>query len=87
MKSFAIDISPTKTHTFIKKHKIIPPKLEEWKLVWYLENDCEYWIYLEYWVKWREYKYHKWPPTNDSTVFFEWVWNQTYKRTAEEFRK
>jgi tRNA(Ser,Leu) C12 N-acetylase TAN1 len=29
MKSFAIDISPTKTHTFIKKHKIIPPKLEE----------------------------------------------------------
>lgn len=86
MKGFAIKISPTLTWKYLNSWDIEVPKKEWSKIVWYLVNDDpKAWI-IEHWVKWRKYKYHEWPPTNDSTIIFEWVWNKTAERTANKFR-
>jgi len=86
LKQTAEKLSPTDTHTFIKKHKIESIEYRDWKLIGTLSNDVDYAKTLEEWYKWqtKPFKYHKWPPTDDSTVFYKWIWSNTYWKTVKE---
>ncbi len=50
-------------------------------------NDVPYAVYVESGVKWRVYKYHKWPPRADNTVYYTWVWAKMFQRTADQDAK
>lgn len=39
-----------------------------------IENDTSYALPVETGVKWQTFNYHRWPPTDASTVFKTWVW-------------
>jgi len=86
MKAYAENISPTDTWDFNSNHMIEEPEKVWNKIMGSLYNNTPYSVPLDYWVKWRVYKYHKWPPTNDSTVIHVGVWNRTYTRTKKEFQ-
>ena len=86
MKSKAKEFSPTKEWDFKEWHEIIDAEIIWNKITGALVNMSPYSLILEYWVKGRVYKYHKWPPSDDSTVFYTWVWNRTYTRVWEEFK-
>lgn len=43
-------------------------------------NDTEYAPYVEYWVEWKFYEYHK-PKWK---TFYSWVWAWMYWRTKNE---
>lgn len=84
LNDFAVEISPEDTGDFVKNHKIISAKIENNKIVWTLENNTPYAIYLEYWVWWKEYNYYKWARWWSRTKIHVWVWNRTYTRTLDE---
>ncbi len=81
---YAVEISPTDTKEFIQNHKIIKARTEWNKIIWTLENDTEYAIYLEYGVQWKEFNYYKWPRGWSRTRIHIWVGNRTYTRTIDD---
>lgn len=72
-----IDINtPEDTKTLLKNNEITEAKEYWWSIVWKVENETEYWSYVEFWVWWRQFNYHKpkW------SVFHKWVWARMYTR-------
>ena len=86
IQDYAEEISPTKSWEFQDNHDVVKAEIIWNHITGALVNDTPYALILEYGVKGRRYKYHKWPPTNDSTVFYTGVWNRTYTRVANKFK-
>jgi len=85
-KQYAEEMSPTDTWEFAASHKINPAQRKWDTIEWSLENNAKHARILETGVRGRIYKYHKWPPRDDSTVFFVWVGNRTYQRSIDKVR-
>lgn len=80
------DKTPTKSKELIEGNEIENAKQNGSIISWKVINEVPHWKYVEYWVRWWNYNYHKWPPTNDSTIFYTWVWARMFSRGFEEKR-
>lgn len=89
LKQEAILLSPTDTKQFINNHVIEYAQNKGWIITWSLVNKTKskawfpYAVALEYWVGWKSYNYHKWPPADSTTVIYSWVGNRTYARASD----
>ena len=87
IKAYAEKISPEDTKEFISNHQI-KNAVDYWnKILWSLENNTPYAIYLECWVAGKRYNYHKWARKWPRNVIYTWVWNRTYTRTIADNNK
>ena len=48
-------------------------------VIWEVGNTAKHAIYVEYWVEWKKYNYHK----PKGSVFYNWVWNRTFARAVD----
>ena len=83
-------LSPTDTYEYILWNKIIPV-IKKWNIIetWVINSSFHaYWV--EYWfADWKDMalKWHKWPPRDDSTVIYRWVWASPYRRSVDNKQK
>ena len=77
--------TPTKDFTLIKWTKIIDPVIRWNKIIWKVINKVDHAVIVEKGT-WTIFKYHKGPPTNDSTVFTIWEWAHMFTRWLDESR-
>ena len=80
--------TPTKTKKLIGNNKRTDATKSS--LVCTFVNDTPYWIYVEG-LDWDWKKvvsttknFHKWPPTNNSTIFYTWEWAAFMSRSFDE---
>ena len=75
--------TPEDTKTLLWNNKIKQAVPVWWVIKWSVENTTEYAIFVEYWVRWRDYNYHKpkW------SVFYTWVWARMFARSLDEKRQ
>jgi len=66
--------TPTKSWELIQGYTIESAKQSSTRIVWKVINETKYANIVNSWVKNKVFNYHKWPPTNDSTIFISWVW-------------
>ena len=52
------------------------------QVVWTITNKVDYAIYVEEWVWWKTYNYHK-----KKKVIHRWKWNKGYERSIENKEK
>lgn len=76
--------TPTDTMQLINSNRISPVVNDQYKYWVKISNDTSYAKYVEYWVRWRSYNYHKWPPRSPSTRYYSWVGAKMFARTAIE---
>ena len=84
------ELTPEDTGEMLRSYKVENAKFEWQDIVWVISNDAGYAIYVEYWVNWLSYTYHKpkWTP------FYKWsqsskyggVWNRTFARAVDNTR-
>ena len=72
--------TPEDSKELLGNNQIEAPHIEGNKLVWSVYNDTPYGVYVEYWVWWRSYNYHK-PKWR---VFYNWEWARMFTRAMDE---
>jgi hypothetical protein len=72
--------TPEDTRTLLWNNKINRASNISWTIKWSVENNTEYAIYVEYWVRWKSFNYHKpkW------SVFYSWVWARMFSKALDE---
>ena len=81
--------TPEDTKKLLQNNRIKYAQLIWNRIVGSVYNETDYAYFVEYWVSWRSYNYHK-PKGN---VFFRgwqynWLsWNRTFTRASDEIRK
>ncbi len=83
-------LTPEDTKNMLWSYDVENAQEEWWNIVWRITNDADYAIFVEYWVNWLSYTYHKpkWTP------FYKWsqsskyggVWNRTFARAVDNTR-
>lgn len=69
--------TPEDTKEMLKSYKIIDV-VKKWDLyIWVIWNTAEHSLYVEFWVGWNIYNYHKpkW------SKFYSGIWNKTFERS------
>lgn len=75
-------ITPENTKTLLWNNKS-EVSVEKGKVIGKVSNDTPYAIYVEYWVEWKAYNYHK----PKGTVAYTWVGNRTFARGIDMTKK
>ncbi len=78
--------TPTKSWDLLEGNEIESAEKTGTRFAWKVVNDVDHGKYVEFWVKSSSYNYHKWPPTNDSTIYYSWVGARMFTRGFEEKR-
>lgn len=76
------ELTPEDTGEMLNSYRIESVKNEWGDIVWTITNDTDYAIYVEYWVGWVKFWYHKpkW------SLFYIWEWNMTFHRAVDNTR-
>ena len=72
-------LTPEDTWNMLNSYEVVKAK-REWGVVsWSISNWADYAIYVEYWVGWLKFTYHKpkWTP------FYHWIGNRTFARAVD----
>jgi len=72
--------TPEDTKKLLQNNRIVSAQRQWPSVVGAIENDTEYAAYVEFWVKWKAYRYHKpkW------TVNYIWVGARMFTRARDE---
>lgn len=75
-------LTPEDTKTMLDSY-VNTIKTTDEAIIWEVWNTAEHAIFVEYWVEWQKYNYHKpkW------SVFYQWVWNRTFARWVDNTKK
>lgn len=75
-------LTPEDTRNMLWSYEVEHAKIEWDIIVWTIKNKADYAIYVEYWVGWLQFNYHK-PKWN---VFYRWIGNRTFARAVDNTR-
>jgi len=71
-------LTPEDTKDMLNSYRTEFKETAEW-IVWIITNDKDYAIYVEYWVKWVMFWYHK----PKGSLLYVGEWNMTFHRAVE----
>ena len=76
-------LTPEDTKKMLASYRVVWVRQEGDKIIGTIWNDAEYAIYVEYWVKWKAFNYHKpkW------SIFYSGVGNKTFARALDNKRQ
>jgi len=77
--------TPEDTKTLLKNNKIQQATSWGWLISWSVYNDAPYAWFVEYWVKWWWYNFHK-PKWNIFYVAPAWEGAAMFRRATDEKR-
>lgn len=75
-------LTPEDTKEMLNSYEVKEPIVRNWEVVWSIENHAEHAIYVEFWVAWVRFWYHKpkW------SLFYVGVGNRTFTRAVDNKR-
>ena len=83
LKKSIDDKTPEDTKTLLWNNQIKQAEVNWDEVRWKVYNDTEYWIYVEYWISWKDYNYHK----PKGSIFYSWIWDRMFTRWFDETKK
>ena len=76
-------LTPEDTKEMLNSYVVNDPVVVDWVVKWVIENTSWHAIFVEYWVGWLKFNYHK----PKGSVFYSWVGNRTFARAVDNVRK